>query len=107
MTYKEVFQLAQDKGYKCRMNWQIVKQGMTHQIFPVDELVIFELTLIQKWLRDEKEIDIEVSNQYTSPVLGKWYFAKVLYMDRRVLMNKRTYEDALLDGITEALNLIK
>lgn len=103
MTYKEVFQLAQDKGMN---HLQLLSSN--HNLYDfiegndVNELLI--LTLIQKWLRDNHNVDIffeatgaqirqympTVDTPHTTKCL-KWY---------------SSYEDALLHGVAAALKLI-
>jgi hypothetical protein len=97
MTYKEVFQLAQDKGYKGK-----------HIAFPSaliseDEYCLIYLTLIQKWLRDKYMIfvslDLDRNNSYCFRIMKYNSLYPTLFFGN-------TYEEALLNGINEALKLI-
>jgi hypothetical protein len=91
-TYKEVFQLAESKGY-----------------IPFGYTEYYELCRIQKWLRDTHGIDIEINNQFTNAKEGMEYFP-VIYSPsimRQVLQNCGKYESALLAGINAALKLIE
>lgn len=104
-NYKEVFQLAQDKGYMLRQ--ESTDNGTILYNTEIEKYI--ELTLIQKWLRDEKGIDIEVKNQYTDPFQGKWYYATIFIVRSRTTpptTQDTTYEQALLQGINEALKLL-
>jgi hypothetical protein len=104
MTYKEVFQSAQDKGYKLyhKPAFLWTKEGEEHLIRDIEPQL--ELTLIQKWLREKHNISM-------------WAFQEkrldagfVVYIDGKLKAHNhgrlRTYEDAMLEGIYESLKLI-
>lgn len=142
-SYKEVFQLAQDKGYRgcivsdgnnCAFidrNAEDMKAGDT--AFSIDDCIGFykvsesdvnyanlnhwkvtsgaldETTVLahlQKWLREEHRIFVEVvimqPNAYAFTIYstdeGEELASYKLYSD--------TYEQALLEGISEGLKLI-
>ena len=125
MNYKEVFQLAQEKGYKFYFEWDNpYKRTYKHldDWKAIDQeiitsnplLVLAELTLIQKWLRDEHEI-IVVPNTFDKGWLeaGKWCYQfsiadKTDSDENRWISAKEypTWEEALLEGITGALKLL-
>ena len=73
-------------------------------------LTIISLYDAQKWLREEKEILIY-------PVVDKFIdedgditwitYMYVPYVSVRALCKRKRYEDALLEGIKEAINFIK
>ena len=93
MTCNEVFQLAQDKGY--------------YLFDPIRRSDYIELCMLQKHLRDEHNIDIEIENQYTDATY-KCYSAKISAPSGEELTEHfNTYEKALLQAIYESLNLIK
>jgi hypothetical protein len=115
MTYKEVFQLAQDKGYKNYLSDIFSDQytGTRNEGYgdleieaEVKEVEQFlELTLIQKWLREEKQISVVVEDHYSTM---DWV-ARVRPVWALPSENGRlcsSYEQALLFGINEALNLL-
>jgi|TARA_R110000765_G_scaffold344689_1_gene434922 hypothetical protein len=64
-------------------------------------------SLLQKWLREIHNIDIQIHS-----ISGK-YFVKIKYWDRSFHMTSsveisgKTYEEALEKGLQEALKLIK
>lgn len=107
MTYKEVFQLAQDKGMK------------TPKVYVNNEL--YCIAYVQKWLRDEHKIHIQnsvvpacegfpngrwgwiISNMNKIEDLGKGF---ELYEKDRNCDAIISYEQALLEGIHNALKLI-
>jgi hypothetical protein len=102
IDYKTVFQLAQEKGYVRYFQGDTVK--MLHSDF-------IELTLIWKWLRDEKGIFIEI--HHLVPTSYNFYFRacsekgkdiKNARIEGRTIWD--TYEQALLEGTAEALKLI-
>jgi hypothetical protein len=104
-NYKEVFQLAQDKGYYsilCHLAKYRGSAELPHgETDGASELC--ELTLIQKWLRDEHKAFVEVGQD------KKVYFCKVygkVLSPLGFTKNYRTYEDAMLQGINVALKLI-
>ena len=126
--YKTVFQLAQDKGYK------IIHKRVFSTHYSEDEImlnVLLELTLIQKWLRDEHKIVatsfpiakdrygfsidfIEaMSDEYSND--ADFCVDQILHNDKKnysfpdidtMKGNKWNYESALLEGIAAALLLI-
>lgn len=105
-TYKEVFQLAQDKRYKFYISYewseQLIRDKRETELF-------IELVLIQKWLRDEHKIHV-----FTSPRFDgenwKWNIQEQRHrgLTKPVTSSDKgfTYEQALLEGINEALKLI-
>lgn len=109
INYKDVFQLAQDKGYKLHDN-RPIPQALSEET--KQKIILLELTLIQKWLRDEHKIFLEISQQqYYAP--NKIVFsvnpAKLIAEQMRITTvspKAETYEEALLNGINEALKLI-
>lgn len=114
--YKTVFQLAQNKGYDSILAMFARYGGdaaLPHEITG-NAMRLCELTLIQKWLRDEHGVDIEIHNQYTNAKEGKWYYPALFSQQlnyqfgRKVLSTNQntSYESALLNGINEALKLI-
>jgi hypothetical protein len=108
-TYKEVFQLAQDKGY-LPCDRFLNENGFRMPEFETDEVKLIELTLIQKWLRDEHKIYFEIdTTRIKQDVIVHRVAASRLIagMVRRITTYKYTsYEQALLEGINEALKLI-
>lgn len=103
-TYKEVFQLAQEKGFEL----QFTNVDTFEQYFAApEEWELLELTLIQKWLRDEKKIAVIVD----LPSNGYYWILHDLSLeqDRMISYQKgysASYEQALLEGINEALKLL-
>lgn len=92
MDYKTVFQLAQSKGFV-----------MPYDKGQKDFDFIISLYL-QKWLRDTHKIHVSLphgnSEKYGWRVYEKKYH-------RSIEQSKRfSYEEALLEGITQALQLI-
>lgn len=113
--YKTVFQLAQDKGYDISPFHSYLNLALSEV---KQELIV--LTLIQKWLRDEHHLHVELefrssagiyffevikTNTYTkhSP---HYKGGNILYQHREY-KNGLSYEAALLEGINEALKLLK
>jgi hypothetical protein len=96
-NYKEVFQLAQDKGYKpaffkTENHWQDSPESF-------NRMLLLESTLIQKWLRDEQDITVLIDYGF----VAKWDVqGDVQYTSKEY----PTYEAALLEGIHQALKLI-
>lgn len=98
-NYKDVFQLADDKGFSSCIDDQRTPDYL-------------KLAEVQKWLRDEHKIFLEISQQqYYAP--NKIVFsvnpAKLIAEQMRITTvspKAETYEEALLNGINEALKLI-
>jgi hypothetical protein len=107
MTYKDVFQLAENKGYKSTVN--------TNSLFaernPV-EFEILSITLIQKWLRDTHKIYVDPTPYNAVSIYGrnfkesKWVqvYVPTEYDEKEIKFD--SYESALLEGINAALQLI-
>ena len=112
-TYKEVFQLAQGRGYE--LNFVDTAKMSLYEplelIIDAKNIYLLELTLIQKWLRDEEElsvycdIPVEIYWRYVVHGTGK---RAATYTDSgyKEKKNFTTYEEALLEGIAEALKLL-
>lgn len=107
MTYKEVFQLAQEKGYE--LNFVDAAKMSLYEplelILDTKNIYLLELTLIQKWLRDEHNLSIIVEDHYSTcdwvvRVRPSWD------MPSENGRLRRTYEEALLEGIAEALKIL-
>jgi hypothetical protein len=101
MDYKKVFELAENKGYpffqvKKKMNFKSYKDN------PV--WILFELTLIQKWLREEHNIAVEV--RWFEGYTAVYKRMDIQNMSREELPRRQTYEEALLEGVEKALQLI-
>lgn len=103
MTYKDVFELVKDKLPAHLLN---SLNGLnTAEFITDDEAELLKLSLIQKWLRDDKGISVIITDQY---VTQDW-FAQVRYlysMSSEFKYLYSSYEQALLEGINEALKII-
>ena len=119
MNYKEVFQLAQDKGYEMAFLNRLSEYEKDTKRFEIalSETVLLELTLIQKWLRDEHKLQMMIITSGTKDNLQYVAIMQYCYLpdtemaDELRKVGKRipystTYEQALLEGINEALKLI-
>ena len=120
MNYKEVFQLAQDKGYRNYLSDIFAEQytaGTRNEGYSDLEIEaevkevenLLELTLIQKWLRGEHKIGVHLDLQFNGYGYCWLLYDLSLKQDRTITFSKiyfNTYEQALLEGITEALKLI-
>ena len=71
-----------------------------------NEYLRVPLYLAQKWLREEKQIEIAV---HSFDYVGEPYFADIhMYREVRCACSYAdSYEEALLDGIKEAVKLLK
>ena len=102
INYKDVFQLAQSKGYNGVFN-------MVVNFIEREKALLFELTLIQKWLRDEHKIFIQpIVRKNDDDIFFSGHVEKVVADEMRLVRHPRgeSYEEALLNGINEALKLI-
>lgn len=62
----------------------------------------------QKWLREEKKI--EVNATYDNVVELHWHWYMKSFTNRNQItsiVNRNSYEDALLEGIKEAVKILK
>jgi hypothetical protein len=121
LSYKEVFQLAQDKGYEIYLpdifsgqySEGTIREGYSDlrieaEVKEVENLC--ELTLIQKWLRDEHKIYFEIDTRLINGVITHrvCHSRLIAGMIRRITtFENESYELALLHGINGALKLIK
>lgn len=117
MTYKEVFQLAQDKGFVLTIAKSVGTTGDGKFVINVAdylweyrngeqmESTYIELCLIQKWLREEKSISVVVSDTYVTQDYK--VITRMLYSNETLFVELfSSYDEALLNGINEALKLI-
>ncbi len=107
--YKTVFQLAESKGYNPEFNVQLEPKEIKSQFadhYP-EECRYIDLCLIQKWLRDERKIIVQIEltvkakplyRAFVYPIETFKSSAKCEWIDN--------YEQALIEGINEALKLI-
>jgi phage FluMu protein Com len=129
--YKEVFELAESKGYKpfkCAFCGEILINQtyeskcpscvIQHEIYPAmrtewnsdypeDELRLY---LLQKWLRDTHKIAVFV-NRSTYGLYGYIVYPNIekssaFETKSSFSTNWNNYEEALLNGVKEALQLI-
>lgn len=108
MNYKEVFQLAQEKGCPDWMHKQydvsLYEYEMEH-----NNVLLLQLTLIQKWLRDEHNIQIIITASGKAEEMRYHFIAPVAYLPNKARMDvirKDSYEQTLLEGIGETLKLL-
>lgn len=106
-------EIAKEKGFDEDALYYYEKR---HQIFPtyfgrkIDHSFLYPAptqSLLQKWLREKHKINVYVDMPYSGSLYQyviKWY--DKVYMEQRGHGN-REYEDALEDGLFEALNIIK
>jgi hypothetical protein len=120
MTYKEVFQLAQDKGYKDSLGatvklliWFTFKWMMPiRYVNTIDgNLEYLNLTLIQKWLMEAhmiKALPVHSDTGKFNYVIYRWNFDNNLGKWERLghINSIDTHDLALLEGIHEALKLL-
>jgi hypothetical protein len=101
-NYKEVFQLAKDKGYG--QYW--TDDAYTH--LADGELNVYqELCCIQKWMRDEHKIVLSVASM--NPYF-QWFLQDHEKETEHSYLksgSESTYEEALLQGVLEGLKLLK
>lgn len=108
--YSTVFQLAKDKGFPVGQSQGYLGFGIYKN---KPNRILMEFALIQKWLRDEHKIDIELGvARYDEKTTYYQYRIDGLNLDKvysssaRMLYGYPSYEEALLNGIHEALKLI-
>jgi hypothetical protein len=123
-TYKEVFQLAQSKGYDsilCTMARYGGSATLPHNVTDAAS-ELCELALIQKWLRDDKGIYVTTKHFHDilegagenemdiHQTLWEWEVVDTNndkdWIDFSSGEYHHTYEESLLEGINEALKLI-
>lgn len=111
--YKTVFQLAQNKGYKFNkvdVRTILLRLKLLSTKQRKREIYLY-LCEIQKWLRDEHKISIEVNSTLDSLINGnpEYHFGASKWGNKKNYKcgsNFPSYESALLEGIYEALKLI-
>ncbi len=110
LNYKTVLKLAQNKGYDPVVVF-VAKYGgsatLPHHIIDTATRLC-ELTLIQKWLRDEHTIEVlHNSDKILTSKRADYYFSISRCSLEKITISHHIYEVALLKGINEALSLIK
>jgi hypothetical protein len=112
-THKELFQLAQGRGYE--LNFVDAAKMSLYEplelIIDAKNIYLLELTLIQKWLRDELKISVLpidfIKTHYGYKIIfqfGKSKPKEIIKCSFGSIWE--SYEAALLEGIAEALKLI-
>jgi hypothetical protein len=108
---KEVFQLAQDKGYEL-VFIDVDKMNIYEPLELVldsKNCLLLELTLIQKWLRDEFEYNVIVKPTDVNVSVCYYQWEIITTAFEKIITNQiiyPSYENALPDGIHEALKLL-
>lgn len=114
MTYNELFKLAQEKGYdKSIILFATGRESVTYDYNESEIDGLLSLALLQKWLRDEHRVDVNIPISFYDEKIT-WYNWKIdgFIIDRTTssagekLYGFDSYEQALLEGINEALKLI-
>jgi hypothetical protein len=111
INYKELFQLAESKGYILRFEHFVLIKGASKLEKEIgitkhfEENQLLELALIAKWMRDSHDIHIELlrlddSKQFTAQLI------EPITNYRSYHKKCNTYEEALTAGLKAALNLI-
>lgn len=109
----EIAILAKEKGFKelCSLSYlkeKLVLFGSNNQF--ENYISVPTQSLLQKWLREEHDIDI-IIKPWTGTNKGeKMYAADILIFGTSTyikLMRQNKYEEALERGLYEALKLIK
>lgn len=112
-SYKKVFQLTHEKGYKGFRNY-IIESASFYKSFAyskegIDLLVYEELCFIQKWLRDKHTIDIffdvegVTKRKYKYVLMDKPEADQLFHYPEELFNNS---EDAFLEAVNAALKLI-
>jgi len=97
----ETAKLAKKKGFDWVVFGDYTKDGILIHTTPTAKYKAPTQSLLQKWLREEKEIFIDVSYGNLNK---KWYYS---VSSTGFGETKKDYEEALEAGLKEALNLIK
>lgn len=77
-----------------------------------EQLIIFESAMSQKWLRDIHSISVNITHRphsqtYGFNITGKYNEGNQGVLKSYDFKSYETYEEALEQGLTEALNLIQ
>lgn len=106
---KEIIERAERLGYRCMYN--CINPSILYEEYMSNEKYI-ELCLIQKWLREEKEIYIGVN-----PIKCSDYSTLTFYIEYDVIfynqavLNKvglfMSYDQALKEGIKKAIEILE
>jgi hypothetical protein len=107
MIYREVFRLAQNKGCPIWWNWPIMAD-----IHPEEHMLltfsVMETALILRWLREDKHIDVFARRNVLENGKRVYYYVLAGHPGHGSgLQEYTTYEEAILEGIKDALNLFK
>ena len=110
MTYKEIFQLAYNKQYN---KWHFFPYYLIESGNANEDNCFIELSFIQKWLRDEHRILVNVSFDSYVPDAPA-YYAEIHSLSSKNMgeellsgfLYHKDYDKALAEGIHEALKLL-
>lgn len=111
---KELCKLSEEKGFKCRTfstRWTMdhyIERGKAK--FMVNkECMIILLAEIQSWIRENYNVDIVSLRSFSMSNSYHYYIVNNMDFDnayQQVCIANRTYEEALKEGLLEALKLI-
>lgn len=113
--------LAKEKNFTCNPNdcgWSYLEEhGMAMQYDEKTCVLRPTQSLLKKWLREIYSINIEISNEYAISDDFEGYSISIAYKNPivfishwEIVKNKqtfKTYEEALEEGLYQALKLIK
>jgi hypothetical protein len=109
MNFISIYEMAVKRGYLSPYDLMVTENGTT-DLHPSETVILLELTLIQKWLREEHKIyfEIDARQSKNDSVIHRVAASRsIAGMVRRITtFESSVYEDALLNGINEALKLI-
>lgn len=108
VNYHQVFELAEQKGYHQEYQINLVDEDCPFVSAP-DLYRLLHLTLLQKWLRDEKGISVLPEHgRMADESFG--YFSRIFFVKSgaslKVFDYSNSYEEAVLFGIEAALKHI-
>jgi hypothetical protein len=99
INYKEIFELAQQKGYIPYI------ASNSYPSLKLRDYWYLELCLIHKWLRDIHKVQVLVEWQH-----AKMFWAVVKgntpHLETEYCEYGLSYEEALINGIKAALNML-
>lgn len=102
-----VFQLARALGYKIRdiLVLETMETDVEYMILRQEEIIFIEACFIQRWLRNIKGIVVVVRPDTCDGVVCKYRWVLFKVVNHEKLFD--TYEEALLEGVNEALKKLR
>ena len=93
-------------GFTLDMTEKVYERNlMTNRYETIPKPLLYEA---QKWLREEKKVEVNATYDNIVELHWHWYMKSLTNRNQDMsIINHKSYEQALLEGIKEAIKILK